>query len=171
VRKLFDALCIFQILNCALSLYFYLFSVLSASGSAGFDVLTICFTIVLAALTIFIAYTNFALLLKREKSWRFINFNKWANFAQIIHLSIFGFTYFFVIGLKLMPYFSYAEQMSLMIIRDWFSVRFVLVFQKGVSEINVGINIIPLLIFILLDLASKNILSTPDPTKQAGILF
>ena len=79
-----------------------------------------------------------------------MNINIGANFFQIFHLSLLGFNYNFSAGLQITPYFLYNESLTIRVILDFFNVRFQLNYEAD-NDIMVGINLIPLIIFIILN--------------------
>lgn len=122
-------------------------------------------SMVFIALAIFVVYANFKLL-KREKSKRLVNFNKWLNFFQIIQLSIYGFTIYFVMGLEFMPYFSYKEQMKILWEISSFNIRSSIAFTSGIDAIEVGVNIVPLILFILWDYVSRKLFVSSEKKME-----
>jgi hypothetical protein len=164
-RKLLIIICFYQIFSSLITLGKFVYSLTSFSAKNDYPFLIILVGILLTGLAIFFIYTNFYLLIKKGKGKMFVTFNKWINFFQIIQVSIFGFIFYFVIGPTFMPYFCYKEDMRLLFEHDTFQLRFALSFASGNDDIEVGINIIPLILFVLWDFilrkhfTSKNELS------------
>jgi hypothetical protein len=110
--------------------------------------------LVVVAFSSFFIYTNICFLFNLKKKFfsKFLNVNIWTNFFQIFNISIMGFTYYVTIGIHFFLFFSYDNN-------DWdilLSHSFFYEASYGVKFFNstlimAGVNLIPLLIFILLE--------------------
>ena len=163
-------ICVYQIASSLISLAAYLLSFFVALKYQDLSGLTASVSILMGGLTGFFIYTNFYLLLNLGKSKKFLEFNKWINFIQVIHLYLFGFIFYLVIGLTVMPSFIYNETMNVKLISGSFTVRFSILFQQGRSDINVGINIIPLILYVMFEYISKNYTVKPQE-KNSSPMF
>jgi hypothetical protein len=159
IEKLLSVICIFQILSIVISLSKSVVSELFFFNKNNFSISIFLISLLVVGLAIFLAYTNFHLLIRKEKNRKFINFNKWINFLQVIELSVFGFTFYLVIGLQVMPYFSFKEDIRLLWEIHSFHISSSIFFRTGVSDIEVGINLIQLILFLTWDYISRKYFS------------
>ena len=116
------------------------------------------FTLIfLIALSAYLIYLNTFLIFKREKSNSFILIIAWLNFLQIFFVSLMGFNYFLALGVVIMPYFNYTEAMTFGVHLGVFNTDFSF-YYKYEDKIAIGINIIPLIIFIVLSRIREKII-------------
>lgn len=155
MRKLLCTICGIQIISSLISLIVFCSSILSIVRINGFYLSLPFLTIFFLSLTFFFIYTNFFLIRNFPKNKKYLEFNIWINFLQMIQISIFGFTYYFAMGFEIVPVFSYSDHVSFLLGYEFFNIRMKVFFQSGMNDINVGLNIIPLIIFILLNFISK----------------
>ena len=166
IEKLLSAICVFQILSILISLSKLVVSLLFFFRQNNFSISILFFASLAGALAVFIMYTNFHLLIAREKNIKFINFNKWINFLQIVELSVFGFTFYLVIGPQVMPYFSFKENIQLLWELHSFHISSSIFFRTGINNIEVGINLIQLILFFVWDYLSRKYFSA-QPQLQS----
>jgi hypothetical protein len=160
IEKLLGVVCVFQILSIVISFSKLVVSELFfLKKQNNFSISIFLISFLIAGLAIFVAYTNIQLLIRKEKNRKFINFNKWINFLQVIELSVFGFTFYLVIGLQVMPYFSYKESIRVLWEIRSFHISSSIFFRTGVSDIEVGINLIQLTLFFIWDYISRSYFS------------
>jgi len=113
--------------------------------------------ILLIVLSAYSIYLNAILLFRKNKPRSFISLVAWLNFLQIFYFSIMGLTYFLFLGPVIMPYFNYTDSMSLGVHFDLLNSNFSLYYKEN-DKIAIGINLIPMVIFILLSWIHKSVL-------------
>ena len=150
-KKMLSVICFYEIFSALIGLGKFAYSIIYFSVKNNYPFLVILIGTLLVGVSIFFIYSNFYILIKKEKGRKLANFNKWINFVQIIQLSIFGITFYFVIGPTLTPYLSYKEEMRFLFEYDTFQLRLALSFVSGNDDIEAGINILPLTLFVLWD--------------------
>lgn len=104
--------------------------------------------------TVFIGYylyTNFCVLFRKEFSRRHLQFNIWINFIQIVQLALLNLSFKIVLGMELAPYFLYNEKLVFGIRFDVFNIKLNLSYNNSQHDLGIGINVIPLIIFLLLN--------------------
>ena len=141
------AINIYQILVSIMSLIIFVQSFVKAFIENNNQV-TGFLSLLLIVLTLSTIYTNIMILLKKKER-EFIIVNIWLNFIQVFYLSLVGFTYYILIGIEIIPYFIYKENIKFGIYYELFSARGGLAIQSG-NEISVGLSILPALICIML---------------------
>ncbi|HMH34456.1 MAG TPA: hypothetical protein VK543_15570 [Puia sp.] len=130
--------------------------------SLGNDInLNLAFTsLALIALIVYLIYTNVLMLIKKGNFKRLLQINIWVNFAQVFYLSLLGFSYYIFIGIQIMPYFLYKQNINLGVHYELFNVRFSFSYQAN-EEIAFGLNLIPLILCILLNrILNKHLIET-----------
>lgn len=140
---------IYQIFSSTLLLFMFVMRIPNLYNEGlTFDTILILFTLILFSASLI--YTNWYLLTDKMK-WRikFLKFNQYINLFQVFTLSLFGFTYDFVFGPKIMPYLSYGSTIDVMFFADFFNTR-LSIFYKPSTVILIGVNFIPLVLYILL---------------------
>ena len=112
--------------------------------------------LIIICFSVYFIYTNFCLLFgfKKEHSKMFLEINKWVNFFQIIQLSLFGFTYYLLIGIQLCLIYTYDQQQIFEIEFNFFKTSLGINYHTS-DVIIAGINFIPLIIFLFLNNRSK----------------
>lgn len=125
------------------------------SNNAGIDLLFI--TLLLFVLACYVIYINFCLLfnLQNNKSKLYLTFNKWIIFLQIFQISLLGFSAYFLVGIQFGVVYSYREIQSLNFIFNFCKLDIALNYQNS-NAILVGINFVPIIIFIWLDKILKD---------------
>ena len=166
IEKLLKIVNVFQIGSCLIGCFFILRSFLSFFSQSTPSVAVYVFTILLLALAFAIVYTNILLFFEKEKSKKLLSFNRWVNFAQIFYFSLFGFVYYLTIGLVVRPFFLYTDGMKFGIDTDSFNIRSTLYFTSGVTDIGIGINLVPLILFLFFE-AYLNKMGTKTPHVDA----
>lgn len=105
---------------------------------------------IVLSISLLMIYSNVCLLfnLKKHQFRRFIVINKWANFSQIIHLSLIGINFYLIVGIHILFYYSYDVTQKIGIGYDFIDFTLVAKYFKS-DVIIVGINLIPLIIFLI----------------------
>jgi len=140
---------IYQIITSLISIIFFFQDFINSFGRIRnyFKSFTSFLIIILLA---YILFTNVYALFNKKKISSYLTINIWFNFIQIFYISILGINYYLLIGLQIIPYYSYLEASSFKIYFEFFSVRMG-IFYKPNNEIAIAINLIPLIIFIILN--------------------
>ncbi len=131
--------------------------------------LTIIF--LLTAIFIFCLYTNVCLLLglKSEKKYVFLRFNILINLIQAVRIVLFGLTFYMEFGIYFLVYY-YAEDQGYFAGRFSFFESTVGMRVSTASEnIELGINVLPLIIAIILNQVVKKFRSE-DMSKQIALI-
>jgi hypothetical protein len=117
----------------------------------------------LAGFCAFITFINVKLFMKIEDSikLKIININRWVSFAQIFEISIFGATYFFIMGVYIVGYFDDSASSPFWFGLDRLKYQFTLFYEHG-NNIYFGLNLIPIILFI----AQNNILQNIQKEKD-----
>jgi hypothetical protein len=160
MRKLLIAVSLYQIVSSLISLVIFERAVIGFFSTNQLNWILYLSTLALIVAGIFIIYSNILLLTSCTKSKRLIRWNKWINFIQIFQLSIFGFTYQFVIGLEILLHMVYSDKIYFGLHTASFNMKFIIFFESGVSFWMVGVNVIPLLIFLFFDSLARSIPKT-----------
>lgn len=85
----------------------------------------------------------------------FLKINLWANFFQIFQLSLFGFNYLIAVGVYVAVGYSYGQTQKIFTSFNFF--RYSIAINYRTSDlIQIEFNIIPLLIFFILDKMIKS---------------
>lgn len=101
---------------------------------------------------VYIVYVNFCIFfgLHKNKHKSFLIFNKWVIFAQIIQLSLFGFTGYVIVGVQLGLVYSYTTIQSLNPIFAFYRFDIAINYHNS-DSLWVAVNIFPILIFVWMD--------------------
>lgn len=138
---------VYQIIIWLVSLAFLVKDVISSvlMNSVFFTLLTM----ILAVFSVIFIYVNVCVLFECKIKYfqTFLKINLWTNFLQIFHLSLLGVTYYIAIGLHILIYYSYGDIQEFRLGLDYFQTKFGLNFNAS-NMIIIGINLIPLLLFI-----------------------
>jgi hypothetical protein len=140
---------IYQVVSCFISSILFLYALFSVPRQ-NLNPLIYFFSILILALVAYVIYINIVYVLKRETTKRFIVINRYMNFFQLFHLSVFGFVFYLIIGPDITPAIFYSDKMQWQIQKHFFDIRFNLSYHGGDDNINAGINIVPLLCLIVL---------------------
>jgi hypothetical protein len=89
---------------------------------------------------------NFAEKIK----FRVLVIQKWVNFLQIFQLSILGVIYNFIAGIYIVAYYYYDDHQLLGMGYDTLKFQWALAYKNG-NIIFLGLNVIPIVIFFLLN--------------------
>ena len=110
---------IFQVVSCVISSIMFLYALFSVPKQ-NLNPAIYFFSILILALIVYVIYINIVYVFKREKSKTFIELNRWVNFFQLFHLSIFGFVFYFIIGLEITPSIFYSDKLLWQIQQHFF---------------------------------------------------
>jgi hypothetical protein len=102
-------------------------------------------------LSIIIICSNIYFLIdSKNKSFYLKNlyFNKWINLIQILNISLVGFTFYAIIGIRIMGYYAYDESQKLAISYGFFRFKSEGSYVKS-DIIFVGINLIPVILSLI----------------------
>ena len=143
-----------QVVSCSISSIMFLYALFTVPQQ-NLNLLIYFLSILILILTAYVIYINIVYLFKRQKSNTFIELNRWVNFFQLFHLSIFGFVFYLIIGLDITPAIFYSDKMLWQIQEHFFNIRFNLSYHGEDNSINAGINIVPLLSLIVLGYFGK----------------
>jgi hypothetical protein len=147
------ALNIYQIISLIASLAFFVPSLIRAiDDNMGIGLAVISF--VLISFIFFILYTNVKLL-RGEKNLKYLKINKYFNYAQIFHLTILKFVYYFIAGPLIMPYILSDTSLGGAVNIAMFNIRFKLYFEDS-DQIMLGINLVPIFAIIILEKAIRS---------------
>jgi hypothetical protein len=113
--------------------------------------------LLIVTFSVYFIYTNICLLFefKKERFPNFLRLNKWVNFLQIFHLSLVGFNYYIAVGVHILLYYSYNEIQIISIGFVPYVSSIQINYQRS-TAILAGLNLIPLLIFILVNRIMKS---------------
>jgi hypothetical protein len=155
---------VYQIIGSVIGLAIFINTIRGYLVGSNFNLsyfLLATFTIIFACIFIF---TNVYLLIFGERYLgRFIKFNKWVSFAQIFQFSVLGIGYYSLIGLEVLPYISYLDTLSIHLKLVSFNIGFVIFFKtEKFTDILFGINLVPLLLFILYKNLEKLLLNRDE---------
>jgi hypothetical protein len=116
------------------------------------DSLSIVISIVIVCFSIFVIWSNIYLLLNKRKGFilKNLHFNKWLNIAQIVNFSVMGLYYNTIIGLHTLVYYMYDTHQTFSFTFGYFKLTMEGGYSKS-DTIFVGINLIPLLLFIIFE--------------------
>jgi hypothetical protein len=113
------------------------------------DLLDVLFYLFFLFLAIFFMVTNLYFLYDKTKyKANFLKWNFLITIFQVLSLSIIGYSFDFVFGLRAMIYFLFDESMDLRLYFDFFDAQ-LKIFNKDSSAILIGVNIIPLFLSIV----------------------
>ncbi len=148
-------LSVYQAVSCALSLLMYTIAFWSFWVSTGEPIIFLFISIILIFYVGYIGYINLIFVLKGKAGRSFLGFNQVFNFLQLFHFSILGVVYYFIAGPEITPAFFYSDKVLWQIQSHFFNLRFNLSFHGSDSDINAGINLIPLLCLLMLNFWGK----------------
>lgn len=139
-----SALSIYQIISCAASIILFAGTLLFSKGRFFSGPLAyLAFAIVLAV-NVYVIYINAEYLTKPKQTVRFRAVNRWFNFLQIFHLSLFGLVFSFVNGLSFTPEFRlYANGSYWGVLLNFFNISFDCSYHFNDKDIAAGINLVP----------------------------
>jgi hypothetical protein len=142
---------VYQIFVWGYSLVLYLKLGISLISRNGSNFLLIIQLMLIIAI-IFLLYTNICLLVGIYKKYLsfFLRVNMWSNFIQVFYFSILGLTFYCAFGFFVLLYFSYDRSMEIAVRHSLFESAIGINFDTENSILNIGINVIPLVTFILL---------------------
>jgi hypothetical protein len=101
--------------------------------------------------SILIIYSNILLLLnKKILLIKNLNLNKWLNFLQIVHFSILGLSYYMIIGEHFALFYYYDKYQQFTYALSFYKLTIEASYSNS-SIISVGVNIIPLVLFLIFD--------------------
>jgi hypothetical protein len=106
-------------------------------------------------------FINFCLLFnyKKKQLLKFLAINKWANFFQIFHISIFGAAFYIAIGFHLIVFLVLGYITDLRVGFDYFASEFSIGLSQNDRLIFLGVNTVPLFLFIFFNYYIKKIKS------------
>ena len=112
-------------------------SLLSSICVISFSALIVCSNIFLLLNSKFVLSKNLRL-------------NKWLNFAQIIHFSIFGLSYYMIVGEHIAGYYLYDKIQEFSYASSFYKLTIDASYSNS-SIISVGLSLIPLILFLIFD--------------------
>lgn len=148
-------LSIYQSVSCAISLFVYSIVFWHFWVQTGEPLVFLFISIILFSFVGYVGYINLIFVLKRKTSRHFLRLNQVFNILQIFHLSIFGIVYYFIAGPEITPAFFYSDKVLWQVQSHFFNIRFNLSYHGNDSDINAGINILPLLYLLLMNYYSQ----------------
>lgn len=140
---------LYQITIGIVSLFLFTRTVLAEYGNMTNGQLFVA--VLISVFLIYYLYTNFCILFKRKIKKSHLQLNIWTNFIQIVQLTLLSVSYKMVIGMEVAPFFLYSEEISFGIKYAIFNIKLNLSYDSSQHDLRVGINIIPLVIFFMLN--------------------
>ncbi|HTR28628.1 MAG TPA: hypothetical protein VMH27_05130 [Puia sp.] len=147
------SLCIYQIITCSIGLIIFIFALLT-QRFANAGLLTYFLAAILLGITVYILYLNTEYIQKRKLTKRLQSANEWFNFIQLFHLSLFGVTFYFLVGPAILPEVSVSDHLMGDLLLN-FGFTFNLSYRGGQSQIYAGINLVPALYLYLFHRAAR----------------
>lgn len=149
---------IYQIVIWLISAYYYIVGMVhsilpnkdSFSLFGNLAVLFMSVAIICSNIYLLVSKNNIRLIIKN------LYFNKWLNLIQILNLSLLGVSFYMIIGVRIMAYYIYDNTQRFELNYGFFR------FQAGISYaksdiIFVGINILPIILFIIFNNSIKRL--------------
>ncbi len=110
-------------------------------------------------------YTNFCMLFGRITRKIHLQFNIWMNFIQIVQLTLFSISFKIILGMEVAPFLLYSDKVGLGVKYDIFNLRFDLSYDSSQHDLRVAVNVIPLVIFLILNAQYNKKKSNPEVGK------
>lgn len=144
-------LSLYQTISCLISIFMYLITFWNIWVQAGEPFIFFFISLILLYYVGYIGYINLLFVLKSKVSRNFLRFNQLFNVLQIFHFSILGLVYYFITGPEITPSFFYSDKILWQVQSHFFNIQFNLSYHGNDSDINAGINVIPLLYLVMLN--------------------
>jgi hypothetical protein len=141
----------------------YAFSFGTASDFMNISFVNELFFITLFLFSVSMVLMNLSLFInfKANKKLQFLAIQKWVNFFQIFQLSVLGLSYNFIMGTYLPVYYYYDDHQIFGASFDILKFHATISYVKS-NLIFVSLNIIPIIIFYLLNRMIKIIIDEED---------
>lgn len=149
VKYFLKIACVYQIIIWAISAYKYIlgifYSILPEKNS-----ISLLSSIVIIGVSIFVILSNIYLIYKpfNRLNLKHLILNKWINFVQVLHISVLGFSFYVVVGVHVLVYYSYDSVQDVSFAFGFFRFIFEVSYYKS-NLIFLGVNLIPLILFLI----------------------
>jgi len=147
---------LYQLLVWIVALYYFM-TVLYSSIFIDNDLTSVFILLIFIYLSVWLIFSNFCLLFKLRSNHykKYLVLNFWSNFFQIFQLSLLGFNYLFAFGVYIV--LGYSDQANQVFLSTKLFQTLIALNYTPSNLIRCGVNVIPLIIFIVLNKIIKDL--------------
>jgi hypothetical protein len=120
------------------------------------------FSTLVAGYVGYVFFKNFIFLVGKRDYETVLKVNQIFCILQLIHVSIFGMVVYFTAGPEITPAFFYSDQFLWQVRVHSFNIRLNVSYHQKDNDINAGINLVPLVYFILASYFTRNARGTEE---------
>lgn len=146
---------LYQLLVWLVGLYYFM--TVLYNSIVDNDLTSVFILLIFISLSVWLIFSNFCLLLKLRinhyKKYLVLDF--WSNFFQIFQLSLFGFNYLIAFGFYIV--LGYSDQANQVFLSTKLFQTLIALNYAPSNLIRCGVNVIPLIIFIVLNKIIKDL--------------
>jgi hypothetical protein len=150
MKHLLKIASVYQIVIWLISIVSYVLVIVNSIWpNKDYNALLICIAVI--CFSVMIVYSNVYLLLNKGNTsfiLKNLYFNKWINIIQIVNISLFGFTFYAIVGVRIMGYYIYDDTQKFALDYGFFKFKSEVSYIKS-DIIFVGMNFIPIMLSVI----------------------